>query len=207
MLLGVFSEQGSAAPPVISTTFDPTGKHPGLTLLSANREVYQSLTYNFPLPVRFNTGQTAGKRQCQFTMTAAGACHFGFVNASYDFSKFGAPGLNGEGGSLNSTNGISWEGRYVYYGNAVIADTGVHSIPTASIVDLLVDIDNDLWWVALNGTPVAGNPVAGTGGFPLHKSGIMYPIAAPAKANVAHVTMNAGNEAFANSYAGFVPWG
>lgn len=187
----------AAAPPGVVTTLDPTNTIYG-TLSGGN------------LTLTFTGGPTDAAFSGATTFPTSGRRIFGYVVPAEAIpGNFSLLGLAPPGALSGAPPGISGNGLlYVPTIGTLYVDTTPDSVSGGApgdTVELIYDYALSMAWIAINGTPIAGDPVAGTGGYSMAAGSNMPWFSMPD--GVSPVTANFGQTPFSYSGAGIIPWG
>jgi hypothetical protein len=182
-----------------TTTFDPLNKTSFATLSNGNL----TITWDGGAPgEEFATAAgtvnaTVGKRIFGCVISELAFAFLSLDPEGYDIAAAGG-GPSGAGGP-----GLTWINEF-----GVVVDGGEPSPVTpflaGDIAEIIYDVSTSTAWLALNGTVLSGDPVAGTGGYTMSANN---PQPSAGIASAGSITANFGQTAFAYSGAGILPWG
>ena len=186
----------AASATAATTTLNPSDKSATINLDDTNLKATadSSSTYG---SVRGTTSKSSGKWYIEFTIDvdAGYVLYVGLATSSQSLSS-------SIGQSANSV-GLAPDSCVIYYNAA--STTTVYTGVTGDKIGLAVDVSAGLIWFLLNGTPIAGNPAAGTGGKSIGTGKTWFP-AIGARNNMAALA-NFGNGLTYSPPAGFSAWG
>lgn len=157
--LGILGAAGAFGElPVTTQYWNPNDKAANAVLSDSDRVV--GGPSGGPKYVRSVVSKVSGKWRVQFVPLANvtnGASAYGFALPGPLGSFLGG---NAAGFSLW---GVYSSTRVRVFNNNSHTEYAAAAIPAGTVIDLLLDISNGRAWWMLNGTPIGGDPEAGTG--------------------------------------------
>lgn len=151
---------------VVGPYWDANNKHSSITLSGANDRV---ATFGVAdCRAVLGPRRTTGKLYFELVTNTGGTKVYGVAHSLSTFAAASNPGEYGGDYFWYRSNGQAFRGG-TYLGLVATWADG-------DIMGIAIDIDTGKVWASKNGTPVAGNPAAGTGQLTTLTSGQAYPM-------------------------------
>lgn len=193
----------TAATAPATTTWSTTDKNQNAVIVanSDNRVMSGAPDVGGPMVVRSTTSRSSGKVRAQFIVEASGDTPaLGVVNGTQSLAAYEVTGRGND-------NGVSYfqDGIFDATGGSAYTFFNLPSVAAGDKIDVLIDLEADRMWYLLNGSPLHGDPAAGTGGAVIPTGAIF--LQASVNGPNGRIRLNAGQEAFLGNYPAFAAWG
>ncbi len=185
----------------LATTWNPSDKATAIVLSGGNSEVTRpgggGTNYS---GVRAFGGKNSGKHR--FVVRCDGVLASGGGGSTTSSVQIGVVA-----GGVNLSNST---GMGVLGGHPLLVYTSSTNATLGYFYGLLVDLDNNLAWATINGSPVSGNPEAGTGGTAITDA-ILFPsvfmkTASSGGSSGLFTLMNEVQDLYAANWPSFANW-